>query len=247
MKNYCLIIAYDGTDYHGWQRQPEAATIAGTLEYSFKAVFNKEITIIGASRTDAGVHAAGQVANFKTDLPLEPEYIQKVWNQHLPKDVLIRSLDQAPENFHSQANVLEKTYFYHFFTHKPLPFYARYGLYYRFPINIDLLEQCLQVFVGTHDFRSFCTGDEQTSTIRTVNAIDVTYMPAYQWYRISVRGPGFLRYMIRRMVGAALEVASHTDGNPASIQQALAEKNPLQHLPTAPAHGLLLRKILYTE
>jgi tRNA pseudouridine38-40 synthase len=247
MKSYRLVIAYDGTDYHGWQRQPDAVTIAGTLENTFEHIFQKKITLIGASRTDAGVHALGQVALLKTDLPLPADDIKKTLNQHLPSDILIRSLEEVSNDFHPQANVLEKIYYYHFFTEKPLPFGARYGYYYRFPVDTKLLQECLQVFVGTHDFRSFCTGDEQESTVRTVNAIEVEYISSYQCYRIVVTGQSFLRYMIRRMVGAALEVASRSDGNPYVIAQALAKKNPLQKLPTAPSQGLLLRKIRYTK
>jgi tRNA pseudouridine38-40 synthase len=247
MQQYKLTIAYDGTQYHGWQVQPDATTVAGVLQAQFQKVFGMSITLIGASRTDAGVHAVGQVAMFRTDMRIEAASLKRAWNGGLPSDILIRSLEAVPADFHVQRNVQQKTYWYHIAVQRPLPFFARYCLYYRLPFDVKKFEACLQEFVGTHDFRSFCTGDEQESTVRTVDAIHLEYRPEYQAYRVVVRGPGFLRYMIRRMVGAALHVATYKHFSHADLREIFAAKNPQHCLPTAPAQGLMLRKIIYKK
>ena len=247
LKSYKLIIAYDGTAYHGWQVQPDDLTVAGMLQARFQKVFGHDVRLIGASRTDAGVHALGQVATLTTPLSIDPQKLCSAWNGRLPADISIRSAEAVPPTFHPQRNVATKIYWYHFFTERPLPGFARYGSFYRFPINYEKLSAGLQLFVGTHDFRSFCTGDEQESTVRTVVAIRIIPLPQYRAYRIEVVGPGFLRYMIRRMVGAALFVASHPTMPVTEIATVLAACNPLHTLPSAPAQGLVLRKIIYRE
>lgn len=244
MKKYKIIIAYDGTDYYGSQIQPGHITIIGTLQRSFEDIFGKEITIAGASRTDAGVHAIGQTAAFATDLAIEPEQLKHAWQNKLPESILIRSIQEAPLDWNPRHHVAQKTYYYHFFQERPLPFFARYGWYYRYPVNLEKLKEAFAMFVGTHDFRSFVTG-EYESTIRTIISIEVDYMPRFKAYRIIITGPGFLRYMIRRMVGACLEVASRDTLSINDLKIILDKKNPEHLLPTAPAKGLLLYKIIY--
>ena len=245
MKKYKIIIAYDGTDYYGWQIQASHITVAGTLEKSFQEVFGFPITIAGASRTDAGVHALGQTASFTTDLPLDPQKIIAAWQNILPESILIRSIGEVPLEWNPRHTVEQKTYYYHFFQERPLPFAARYGWYYRYPVDMQKLKEASAIFVGTHDFRSFCTGDEYESTVRTIDSIDIEYLSRFKAYRIIVKGPGFLRYMIRRIVGACLEVASRDTLNAVHLIEILNQKNPEQLLPTAPAKGLLLYKIVY--
>ncbi len=246
MQTYKIVIAYDGTAYHGWQVQPEAITVAGMLERRFKDVFKIPIKLIGASRTDAGVHALGQVASFSLESHIPAQAIEFAWNNALPQDILIRSVSEAPADFHPQRHVKEKTYHYYFFDTQPLPFIGRYG-YYHGAFHRDTLVEALQVFVGTHDFRSFCTGYEQESTVRTINNIKVQCFRRYGVYRIVVRGPGFLRYMIRRIVGACLEVASSQFLTIADLQSALDAKNPSQNLLVAPPRGLVLYGIEYSN
>jgi len=246
MVHHKLIVAYDGTNYHGWQIQPDKVTIAGILEQRFLSVFKKHIKIIGASRTDAGVHALGQVASFTLPEPIAPKALHFAWNNALPSDILIRSLDLVSDTFHPQRGVVEKTYYYHFFEHRPLPFLAHYG-YHAGKVDFKKLEAGLALFVGTHDFRSFCTGYEAESTVRTIHAIKVTSFKKYGIHRISVTGPGFLRYMIRRIVGACLDVAAHKSIPLDALSTALEERNPHQHLYVAPPHGLMLYRIVYAQ
>jgi len=240
-----MIVAYDGTDYSGWQFQNHCPSVAQVLQKTFKHVFNQEIKIIAASRTDAGVHALGQVLMFNTDLVITPSKLKHAWNNVLPPAVLIRSLEPAKENFHPQRNVVQKTYCYHFFQKRPLPLASRYGYYYRYPVDMEKLQQALNVFIGTYDFRSFCTGDERENTVRRIDEARVYKLSRFSVYRIEIKGPGFLRYMIRRIVGACLEVASSEDKPVSLLSEAIDKKNPEQKLPNAPAHGLLLYKIIY--
>lgn len=245
MIRYKIIVAYDGTDYEGWQIQPNQRAVANALQNSFAKVFNKEIHLVGASRTDAGVHALGQVAMFNSDLVIKPEVLHQAWTNLLPCDISIRSLSVVSEDFHPQRNVKQKTYWYHFFQQRPLPFGARYGYFMRYPVDMLKLQECLNVFIGTYDFRSFCTGYEMEDTIRTIDSAKIYYVKKYGAYRVEVKGPRFLRYMIRRVVGACLHVASRNDLTPATLVTALAAKDPQQILPTAPARGLMLYKIIY--
>lgn len=245
MPVYKMVVAYDGTAYHGWQKQPEDITVVQVLEDTFKAVFKQKISISGASRTDAGVHAFGQVASFVLAMKIAPETLKFAWNNALPHDVLIRDIVIAADTFNPRHGVISKTYHYTFFHERPLPFVQQYGWYFSRPIDLDLLQQALQLFVGTHDFRSFCTGYDMHSTIRTIHSIHVEYDAVKQAHKIVVKGPGFLRYMIRRIVGACLAVASKEQFSCQDISVALAQKNPAQILPNSPAKGLLLYEIEY--
>lgn len=245
MAVYKIVVAYDGTGYHGWQRQPDAKTVVQVLEESFKAVFKQKIYISGASRTDAGVHALGQVASFVLSIKIAPETLKFAWNNDLPHDILIQDVSIVSDTFNPRHGVVSKTYHYSFFTQRPMPFVQRYGWYFSRPIDFDVLQQALQTFVGTHDFRSFCTGYDMNSTVRTIHSIDLEYDDVMKAHRIVVKGPGFLRYMIRRIVGACLAVASKDEFTCQDIVGALAKKDPTQTLPNSPAKGLLLQKIYY--
>ena len=246
MKVYKLIIAYDGSDYYGWQDQPEKPSVAQALNNAFAAVFKSEIRILGASRTDAGVHAMGQVAHIKTDLNIPADKLKWAWNNALPPSITIRSLELVDESFNPFCDVSQKIYYYHFFVERPMPFIQRYGCYYPYKIDFDLLHKALQFFVGTHDFCSFKSSeDTRTNTIRTIDAIKLEYIEKYKMYRITVTGQKFLRHMIRRIVGASLSVASNAGNSLEFLQRVMDARNPRHTLPNAPAKGLLLHKIIY--
>lgn len=247
MTCYRIVVAYDGTAYHGWQAQPGATTISQVLIDSFFSVFHQKIFILGASRTDAGVHALGQVAIVRCPIFIPAEKVLQAWNNVLPRDVLIKELVLLDQLVHPHDGVVQKTYMYHFFTKRPLPFVQRYGWYYRRPVDIDLLQKALEVFVGTHDFRSFCTGNDLLDTIRTVDTVHIEAFPEYNAYRIVIKGKSFLRYMVRRIVGACLEVASRESLSLNDLVRILQDKNPCHTLPNSPAKGLVLYQILYDQ
>jgi len=245
MAVYKIIVAYNGTAYHGWQRQQNNITVVSVLEESFYAVFKQKIFISGASRTDAGVHALGQVASFVLDMQIAPETLIFAWNNNLPHDILIRDISIVPDDFNPRHNVACKTYRYSFFLERPMPLVQHQGWYFSRPVNLVELEKALQIFVGTHDFRSFCTGYDMGTTIRTIHSIHLEFDESMRAHTIVVKGPGFLRYMIRRIVGACLAVASKDSLSCHDIVVALAKKDPAQTLPSSPAKGLLLYEIKY--
>jgi len=247
MPRYKIIVAYDGTDFFGWQQQKEKPSIVDTLQKVFKQVFNHEISILGASRTDAGVHALGQVACFNTELIIEPSIMQEAWNKILPSSIVVRSLERVSDTYNPHNQVLEKTYHYYFFLERPLPFSARYGWHYYYAVDLEKLHRCLQVFVGTHDFRSFSTGDDRgDDTIRTITSAHVEKVDDHG-YRIIIKGPKFLRHMIRRIVGACLHAASRDTLETTDLEIALQQRHPEQELPNAPARGLILVHIDYDQ
>lgn len=242
---YKLIVAYDGTAFYGWQVQSKLPSVAQVMQDSFSSIFDKEIKLVGASRTDAGVHAIGQVAAFSTDLEIDLPRMLQAWNDALPPTIVIQSLEVVDDGFHPIYGVEQKTYWYHFFLDRPLPFVQAYGWFFRYQVDMQLLQKALQQFVGTHDFRSFCTGmDMGENTIRTIESIEVTQEEFGAW-RITVKGPGFLRHMIRRIVGASFDVASKQKITVDDLKNILEQKNPKQTLTNAPAKGLCLYRICY--
>lgn len=245
MQTYKIIVSYDGTNYAGWQSQGDGSTVAEALVKAFIDVFKSQPVLRGVSRTDAGVHAMGQVVLLRTTVTLAPERLIFAWNNRLPDAIVLREACLVESDFKLHAKVIEKTYYYHFFTQRPQPFVARYGWYCQKPLDLDKLKSALQVFVGTHDFRSFCTGYDWSDTVRTVNTINLQYLSQYEMYRIVVRGPRFLRYMIRRMVGASIQVASNSHLSIDILDKVMQQKNPEQTLLNAPAKGLMLYRVRY--
>ncbi len=249
INRYKIVIAYDGTDFAGWQIQAHDVTVAGQLQKTFKSVFGQDIKILGASRTDTGVHALGQVATFLTDVNVLVDDMLRAWNSALPTSIKIRSLEQVDESFHPFGNVDYKIYQYHLFLRSPLPHVARYGWYYCFvnQVNWSVFEQCLKLAVGTHDFASFCKQDAEDPkpTIRTIFKIKIEHVKALCAKRVTIKGPGFGRYQIRRMIGYALDIARRPDKSIADFKALLNNPQPRQELVRAEAQGLCLRKIVY--
>ena len=243
---YKVVIAYDGTDFHGWQFQGREATVCQTLQDKFFEVFGERVSIVGASRTDAGVHAKEQVASFKSALKIDLEKIKRAWSGALPQSIVLRSLEAAKDGFHPQFGVAQKTYMYHVSLKRPLPFISRYVHHFKFDVDIEKLKNALSIFVGKHDFSAFCKSpDPDRGAVRSVDSVHVSHLKKFGVIRITIRGRSFLRYMIRRMVGAAFEVASRKSLSLNYLQEVLDAKNPEHTLPNFPAKGLLLRKIVY--
>lgn len=250
MDFYKIIIAYDGTDFHGWQIQPEDVTITSALQNSWLKIFKTPITIIGASRTDAGVHALGQVARFAADMPsnVDLENIRHAWNARLGSSITIRSIEKVTKAFHPCANVKQKTYHYTLFLRRPLPMVARFGWHYRFIDQVDMakLRAGLELYVGTHDFGSFCKPEyDDVSTIRTIDSIDVKEYKQWGALIITIKGPSFVRFQIRRMIGYAIDVARRPDLTVNYLHDLLKNPNSQQTLTKADSSGLCLRKVLY--
>lgn len=249
MNEYKIVVAYDGTDFHGWQIQPSDITVVSTLQKAFVGSFHTDISIVGASRTDAGVHALGQVAVCRTELEVNPERIMHAWNNNLPNSILIRSLERAEPGFHVFANVISKTYYYHLFLERPLPCVARYGWFWKFIDTVDWekFSEAMKLFVGEHDFRSFSKTEGDEETVRTVTAIEIKRFLRYKMIRIEVTAKGFLRYQIRRMIGAALDVARKKDVSIGFLEEQIKNPSDQQEFVRAESSGLCLRKIVYKK
>jgi tRNA pseudouridine38-40 synthase len=247
MKTFKITLAYDGTQFVGWQEQPGLPTIEGLLKRRLKRLFKQEVPFTGASRTDGGVHALGQVARCQLALDLTADRFKIIVNRVLPPEIIIRSVEEVGSTFHPRMNVAEKTYYYHFFTQHSLPFLAPYGVFQKH-LNLDLLYRALQVFQGTHDFRSFCTGDQGRTTVRTISGLELHWYKRFGVYQIRITGHSFLRHMIRRIVGASFDVASsRVPPHDAlhQLEEILAHKDPRHTYAVAPAKGLMLHRIRY--
>jgi tRNA pseudouridine38-40 synthase len=247
MYSYKLIVAYDGTGYHGWQWQDDCISIDQVIRKTFLRVFRqKTMHIVGASRTDAGVHAQGQVVRIGTELALDPEKLKEALNRALPSDIVIKDCCLAQENFHPQHMITKKTYVYRFFLKRPLPIVQRYGTFISYKIDTHKLAHALATFVGTYDFRSFSKELPDKNTIRTITSIELMPCDQTGGYKIIVVGKSFLRHMIRRIVGAAFEVARQPKRSVNELKQLLlAQSQSIKNLPTAPAKGLCLESIVY--
>ncbi len=244
MTQYKIIIAYDGTGYVGWIQQPNEPSIVQALQDSFARTFHNEIKLLGASKTDAGVHAMGQVAVFETDLDIDPERLKSAWNNAISSSILIRSLEVS-FGFNPHSNVIEKIYHYHFFLDRPEPFYARYGTQFYGKIDLKIFQDTLSLFEGTHDFNAFYTGNDRKDTVRTIKRIRLIFLKKYNSYRIEIVGEKFLRHMVRRMIGAARAAAQRDSISIEKVKEALDFGEKKFELPTAPAQGLMLYKIRY--
>lgn len=247
MPTYRLVVAYDGTAYHGWQKQPGLPTIEGTLQDVFQHTFKMPVVLLGGSRTDAGVHALGQIFRAATSLTIPPQQLLYAYNNNLPADILIRNATIVDDQYSPHAAVQAKIYYYHLSLQRPLPFIARYCWYYPRTISIDRLAQAFELFQGTHDFRSFCSiEDTHEDMVRTIQSIRIEYLRRLHLYRITITGERFLRHMVRRIVGAAITLATeNTHYTIEDLRTILYNKNPHHPLPNAPANGLTLYRIIY--
>lgn len=248
MQNYKIVITYDGTDFSGWQKQKKDPTIQSCLIKSFEHAFKSKAKILGASRTDSGVHALGQVARVITDINIEPETLKLIWNRSLPKSIFIRNI-QANNEFYPLKNVDYKIYYYHLFLKQPLPFISRFGWYYKFinKVNFKKFEAALNLYIGEHDFTSFCKLEKNNNktTIRKIDKISIKKINKFNMIRIEIKGKSFLRFQIRRMIGYALDVARRPELPLDYLQNLLRNPNPKQTLLKADACGLCLRKVKY--
>lgn len=247
MKNYKLIISYDGTRYYGWEHQPNKDTIQGRLENVLSRMCGiepTEIKINGAGRTDAGVHAKGMVASVAMDVDMTPDEIMDYANRYLPDDIAIRQVREASDRFHARYNAVGKTYRYtcHDGRIKPI-FDRKYVTRLDYEPDVERMREAAQYLIGKHDFHSFCSNPRmKKSTIRIVDRIDIEKKSGYIYF--NVHGTGFLQNMVRIIVGTLLEVGKGTI-KPEEIPVILEAKDRKLAGPTAPPGGLCLMEVDY--
>lgn len=245
MRNIKIVIAYDGSRYNGWQRQDHTEnTIQGKLEQLLCRMTGEQIEIHGSGRTDGGVHAHGQVANFKTNSQMSVKEMMTYMNEYLPMDIGILEVKDASDRFHSRLNVKRKTYCYHIWN-SPVPnvFLRKYS--YQIPelLNVSQMEKASQYLLGTHDFKSFCSRKKmKKSTVRMIESIKIRREG--NEIIITYKGNGFLYNMVRILTGTLIEVGLGIK-NPEDIPEILEAKNRERAGFTAPAQGLFLEKVDY--
>lgn len=245
-----LTVAYDGTAYHGWQKQPSQITLQSVLEHRLRLMFHHpELEISGTSRTDAGVHALDQQISFPDPgtRPLTPERLCFSLNRWLPPDLRVLQVWLQPPEFHARFSARGKAYTYVVTGAEPVsPFIVRYAWHYRRPLRLDLLQQEAQLFVGTHDFASFGNNPrrEVLSTVRTIYRLEVVEAGGLIYF--NVVGDGFLYKMVRSLVGHLLQVGCGRLPAGRALE-VLAAQDRSAAGETAPPHGLFLAKVFYED
>jgi tRNA pseudouridine38-40 synthase len=246
MRTLKLTIAYDGTDFHGWQIQPGLPTIQGELERAVHEIEGKPVTVHGSGRTDAGVHALAQVASLTIENPIPAANLRRAINRLLPPSIRVLAVDEAAPGFHARYAARSKLYEYRLWRGEICPpMLYRYVHHHPYPLNLEAMQAAAPCFEGTHDFRSLAVAEDLKdgeSAVRTVLSSRLILDPEQAVYR--VEGSGFLHHMVRNIVGTLLEVGR---GNLASsdIQRILMAANRNQAGPTAPAKGLALVQVFY--
>ncbi len=244
MKRMMLVIAYDGTGYCGWQLQPGQITVEKVINDTLSELLKEEIKVIGASRTDSGVHARGNVAVFDTNSRIPPEKICFALNQRLPEDIRIMESREVDQAFHPRRIKGQKTYEYHILNRRiALPTKRLYAAFIYYDLDIAKMQEAANYLVGEHDFKSFCSVKTQVQdTVRIIYRLQVTKME--DMITISVTGNGFLYNMVRIIAGTLIE-AGRGAFPPEQVMTMLKGCDRALAGPTAPAHGLTLMKIDY--
>jgi tRNA pseudouridine38-40 synthase len=242
MKNYQIVLGYDGTDFRGWQRQPEARTVQGALEEALRRITGKRTVVHGAGRTDAGVHALGQVASFRGAFRLTDEVLLRALNAVLPEDVRIFSLAEAAPDFHARKSARSKLYRYRIArAPQPSPLDRRYVLHWPYPLKIGQMRQAARLLVRTADFTAFSSNRDR-SPVRTVTRSELRRSGAELVY--TIESAGFLRYMVRTIVGTLIEVGRGRM-TPVQVEDLFRHKDRSLAGPTAAAKGLTLVRVDY--
>jgi tRNA pseudouridine38-40 synthase len=246
-RNIRLLIAYDGTGYQGWQRQKEAPTIQGSIETVLRQITQSSVHLLGAGRTDAGVHAWGQVANFRTTSEMTLFKIDGALKALLPRDILIRQVKEVESDFHARFSSQAKIYDYHIWNRQPFPpFFRHYVWFVKEPLSWPLIKAGLSLLKGEHDFSSFQTqGSQVSDALRNIYRADLSQTP-WGALRLRFKANGYLRHMVRNMVGLLIRVGLKRISLREFEGVILAKDRSLAG-EMAPAGGLFLRKVFYLK
>jgi tRNA pseudouridine38-40 synthase len=244
MRNLKLTLAYDGTEFNGWQIQPDLPTVQGSLKNALEKLLNHPINVTGSGRTDAGVHAQGQVANFETIRSIDTDAVLRSLNALLPAEIRVWQVEEVAPEFHARRSAQSKTYEYHVWRqHIVSPFHCRYVYAFPYPMDSAAVDEASRYFVGTHDFTSFCaTATVVEDRVRTIFESE--------WHRSSdewtfrVRGSGFLQYMVRTIVGTLLYVGTGKL-RPEDIFSIFEQRDRKLAGPCVPPRGLHLIRVDY--
>jgi tRNA pseudouridine38-40 synthase len=244
MKRYKIEIAYDGTHYCGWQIQPNGITVEEVINKKLSELLKEEIHVIGASRTDSGVHAFGNVAVFDSETKIPGDKISYALNQRLPKDIVVQSSCQVADDFHPRYCDTRKTYEYQIYNAKfENPLYSRYSHFVFLPLDIEAMQKAADIIKGEHDFKSFCSSrGQQLTTVREIYELNISQEG--NMIKIKINGNGFLYNMVRIIVGTLIKVGLGVYP-PEYVQEILDAKDRTKAGPKVPAKGLALVEIEY--
>ncbi len=242
-----LTIEYDGSNFKGWQRQGQGLpSIQQTLEDVLEKILKTPIHVMGAGRTDAGVHAENQVAHFIAPKDLQGYNFVHLFQAHLPPEITVKKAERVPAHFHAQRSALAKTYIYRIWN-SPTPsgLRSKRSLWVRKPLDVERLNSAIQTLVGTHDFNCFrSVGSAVKSTVRTLNSAKVEKRGDFIEFEIN--GNGFLKQMVRNIVGTLLQIEMGFR-EPSSLAGLIASKNRMEAGPTVGPQGLYLARVFYPE
>jgi tRNA pseudouridine38-40 synthase len=253
MRYFKLTIAYDGTDYHGWQIQSEKPTIQGEIVSVLRRLTQEHVYLHGAGRTDAGVHALGQVGSFRTQSALSAEGFQRALNALLPRAIRIVGAEEVGPDFDARWSARGKIYRYRIYRGRVVPpMIWRYVLHYPFPLDEGAMRDAVARFAGTHDFASFAASsgseedDKERSTEREIFSTELLRSPDNEELVFTVRGRSFLRYMVRKMVGTLLDVGRGRL-KPDDIDRLFELRDRSKSGPTVPPQGLVMVEVQHEE
>ena len=241
-----MIVAYDGTNYKGWQVQPNGITIEEVLNKNLSNLLGEQIVVSGASRTDSGVHSLGNIAVFDTNTRMPADKIAFALNQRLPEDIVVQGSCEVEDGWHPRYQNSRKTYEYRILNRKfPVPTERLYSYFYHYKLDVDKMREATSYLIGRHDFASFCgSGAQVKTTIRTVTGIEV--FREGDMVTIRVSGTGFLYNMVRIISGTLIEIGNG-QYPPERMQKILDAKDRSAAGPTAPAQGLTLMGIQFFD
>ncbi len=245
MRRIKITVAYDGTDFHGWQVQPGLETIQGTLERIFAEIEGSPVHVAGSGRTDAGVHALGHAAAVSLSNPIPLDNLRRAVNRQLPPSIRVLTVEEAALDFHPRHHAVSKTYEYRIFRAEVCPpLEWRYVHHYPYPLKIEEMMSLAPLLAGQHDFAAFAAADDREleTTVRTIFSSRLELTGDHLFYRVS--GSGFLKHMVRNIMGTLLE-AGKGNLNADGLRSLLEPGSTRRAGPTAPAQGLFLMRVDY--
>jgi tRNA pseudouridine38-40 synthase len=248
LQNFKLVIEYDGTAYHGWQRQKESPTIQGTIEAALATITGTGVTLIGSGRTDAGVHALGQVANFKVESTLTADVFMRALNSLLPSDIVIKACEEVARAFHARYDALSKVYDYRILNRAlPSALFRKHAWHIRKDLDVRAMREAMACLKGRHDFSAFeAAGSPRADSVRTGMDLRLAWEKESDYLVFTMEADGFLRFMVRNVLGTLVEVGLGKM-SPERFKDVLASRDRAQAGMTAPAHGLTLREVRYGD
>ena len=250
--NYRLTLQYDGTEFNGWQIQESGRTVQGELTRALSLLDGGEVVVHGSGRTDAGVHAEGQVATVRLRREFEPERLRAAVNGNVARDLRVVDVAAVPDDFHARKSARGKTYCYRIYNERVMsPFWARYALHEARSIDLVAMREAAKLFVGEHDWTAFSSAQAEVKTrVRNITDLEICERPCLlargRLIEIRVSADGFLRYMVRSIAGTLL-AAGRNEMDSQTIRRAIETGDRALAAATAPAHGLTLVEVQYEQ